>query len=566
MSHPHPIDVLIVGAGPAGLALAADLLRRGLAVRLVDRAAAPSPLSRATSVTPRTLEVLDDLGALPDVLAAGVPITRTEARQGPRLAFRLAFPESDATRFPFLLNASQRDTERALTALVHRLGGAVERGRALVGLRQERDGAVALVDGPGGVEEVRAGWLVGADGGRSTVRRTLGVPFRGRGGAAGETIVLGDVRLDRDLAPDRLHSWFSADGALLALPFPEPGRWRLTAALSPAEEASGRFTDPSPERFAELYRRRTGDGRTALTDLQGFSVYRVNQRVVDHYRRGRVLLVGDAAHVHTPAGGLGMNTGIQDAYALGWRLAAAVRGGPDAEDAEDVVDGYERERRPVAEALLSRTDGLQRLYGLRDPRAQRVRDAALRSLLGLGPVRRAALVRAGQLDVTYRTGRRLPGRRGPAVGDRAPDGPARRPDGTPVRLHEQLRGTGPVVVLLTGSGRGEDPRPAAVARTAADRGAPVVLVARDAAAAAGHPAGRTLLDPGGELHRRYGATAPTAVVVRPDGHIARIGAPDPAAVAAALRPLLPAAGAPRTVAADAARPCSVRTAVTQRVS
>ncbi len=517
-------DVLVVGAGPAGLTLTADLLRRGIAVRLIDRAAAPSPTSRATSLTPRTLEVLYDLGIAGPLLDTGIRITDTEAYQGSEPTFRLSFPDSDRTRFPFLLNNSQAQTELLLTGLVERLGGRVERERSLAGFRQDRDGVVAHVEGPGGTEVIRAGWLVGADGGRSTVRRTLGIPFRGPGDTAAETIVLGDVLVDRDLPADRLYSWFNADGALLAFPFTEPRRWRLTAALSPAEEADGRFLDGSLDGFVALYRRRTGDTRTRITDLTGYSVYRVNQRVVDEYRRGRVLLAGDAAHVHTPAGGLGMNTGIQDAYSLGWRLALAVRGAGD-----EIVDGYERERRPVALALLTSTGGLQRLYSIRDRRVQRARDAVLRTLLGLGPLRRAFFTRAGQLDITYRTGARWAG--GVRVGDRAPDGPARHADG-PTFLHDHLRGTAPVLLLFAGTREGDGLDALAAAATA--DGVPVVRIARDPGAGPD-----VLVDADGLLHRRYGATSATAVVVRPDGHVGLVsGGRDTAAVLSALRSML----------------------------
>ncbi len=520
-SSPTDVDVLVVGAGPTGLTLTADLLRRGLRVRLIDAAGVPATTSRATSVTPRTLEVLDDLGAADELVAAGIPIRTTEAYDGDTPTFRLSFPETDATRHPFLLNVSQQRTEEALTTLTGSLGGRVERGRALTGFRQERDAVVAGIDGPDGTELVRAGWLVGADGGRSTVRRTLGVPFRGPRGGVRETIVLADVLLDRNLSADRIYTWFNADGALLAFPFPEPRRWRVTAALSPREEAVGGFIDGSAESFAALYRRRTGDHRTRLTDMVGFSVYRVNQRVVDHFRRGRVLLAGDAAHVHTPAGGLGMNTGIQDAYALGWRLAAAVHetdsgDGEDGGDGEgggdgaaDIVDGYERERRPVAVALLTGTGGLQRLYSIRDRRAQRLRDAALQGLLGLGPLQQAFFRRAAQLDVGYRAPRDR-WRRGLRAGDRAPDAAVLSwPDRTPARLHDVLRGTDPVRLVFSpprGTVRCGDVR--------------TVVVTRGGPTAAHHD--RVVVDPDGTVHRRYGAVPATAVLVRPDGHVAAI--------------------------------------------
>jgi 2-polyprenyl-6-methoxyphenol hydroxylase-like FAD-dependent oxidoreductase len=503
-------DVLVVGAGPTGLTLAADLLRRGMRVRLVDAAPAPATTSRATSVTPRTLEVLDDLGIADELVAAGIPITATDAYAGDAPAFRLSFPRTDETRFPYLLNVSQQRTEQALTGLVESLGGRIERGRPLLGFRQERTGVVATVGGPDGVEEVGAAWLVGTDGGRSTVRRTLGVPFRGPRGGVQETIVLADVLLDRDLPADRIHTWFNGDGALLAFPFPEPHRWRVTAALSPQEEAIGGFTDESLDRFTALYRRRTGDDRTRLTDMVGFSVYRVNQRVVDHFRRGRVLLAGDAAHVHTPAGGLGMNTGVQDAYALGWRLAAAVQEGDG--DGGDVVDGYERERRPVAEALLTGTGGLQKLYSIRDRRVQRARDSALQGLLGLPALQRTFFRRAAQLDVGYRAPRDR-WRRGVLPGDRAPDAPVLTwPDRTPARLHDLLRGTDPVRLDF-----GPRPGDAGAVRS--------VLVTRDGQdlpprGPAAAPGRTVVLDPDGTVRRRYGSVG--TVLVRPDGHIAAV--------------------------------------------
>ncbi len=524
----HPVnetddtDVLVVGAGPAGLTLAADLLRRGLRVRLIDSAERSATTSRATSLTARTLEVLDDLGVADQLVETGIMITRADAFQGAEPTFSLAFPASDLTRFPFLLNNSQRQTEEVLADLVVRSGGQVERGRTLAGFRQDRQGVVAFVDAPSGSEMIRARWLVGADGSRSTVRRTLAIPFRGTAENLEETIVLADVLVDWELTPDRLYTWFNEDGALLAFPFREPGRWRLTAALSPAEEADGGFTEESLDRFSRLYRRRTGDHTTVLSDLTGFSVYRVNQRVVDHYRRGRVLLAGDAAHIHTPAGGLGMNTGIQDAYNLGWRLALAVRTADDT-----VVDGYEAERRPVAESLLTSTGGLQRLYSVRDPRLQRARDVALRLVLNAGPTRRAFFAGASQLTISYRRGS-LPLRTGLRVGDRSPDGRVTRwPSGQPGWLHEHLRGPAPVLVLFPGSGpAGEDLGFERLVAAAAGRARVVHVLAAEPVVpgqVAGSSESITLLDVDGVLHRRYGARRPTAAIIRPDGHLAALG-------------------------------------------
>lgn len=517
-------DVLVVGSGPAGLTLAADLLRRNVSVRLIDQAVAPSSTSRATSLTPRTLEVLDDLGITQELLDTGIRIQSAEAYQGENRAFRITFPETNQTRFPFLLNNSQRQTEALLAERVSALGGSVERERRLVGLRQDRRGVIALVDGPAGPEEIHAAWLVGADGGRSTVRNTLGIPFVGKTGTVEETIVLGDVLADWHLPADRLYSWFNEDGALLAFPFREPGRWRITAALSPAEEADGRFIEDSIERFTQLYQRRTGDTTSRLTDMQGFSVYRVNQRVVDNYRRGRIVLMGDAAHVHTPAGGLGMNTGIQDAYSLGWRLAIAVQRGDDSG-----IDAYERERRPVALALLSSTGNLQRLWSIRDRRVQRVRDGALQFLLNLGPVRRAFFAGAGQLNITYRAPARFGRRGGPRAGDRVPD--ARVASSSVAEeswLHEHLRGTQPVLLVLAGDRMPHDGvvgRLTALAQDALRRSVTVLYVLPPGVNRAGPAGVTTVVDTHGDLHRRFRAHTARLIALRPDKHIAAVGTP-----------------------------------------
>lgn len=522
-------DVLVVGAGPAGLTLTADLLRRNVSVRLIDQGESPSQTSRATSLTPRTLEALDDLGITQELLDTGIRIRKAEAYQGENRAFELTFPETAQTRFPFLLNNSQRQTEQLLTQRVEELGGAVERQRLLVGLRQDRQGIVAQVDGPAGREQIEARWLIGADGGRSTVRNTLGIPFVGKSGTVEETIVLGDVLIDWSRPADRLYSWFNEDGALLAFPFREPGRWRLTAALSPAEERDGRFTQDSIETFTELYQRRTGDTTSRLTDMQGFSVYRVNQRVVDHYRRGRVMLMGDAAHVHTPAGGLGMNTGIQDAYSLGWRLAIAVQRGDDT-----AIDTYEQERRPVALALLSNTGGLQRLWSIRDRRVQRVRDGVLQVVLNLEPVRRAFFAGAGQLSISYRERARIGKRRGARVGDRVPDAKVADPESSDHSwLHHHLRGTQPVLLVVGGDrarSNSADETLGLLVQDAQRRGLSVIRITRPDSGHAELAGVRTLIDVDGDLHRLFRARTARSIVVRPDKHIAAIGAVQDASI------------------------------------
>lgn len=539
-----PVDVLVVGAGPVGLALAVDLRRRGIRVRIIDAADAPSVTSRATSLTARTVEVLDDLGAARELLATGVRIAETEAYAAGRLTFRLRFPSGlDTTRYPFLLNVSQAETEAALNRALERLGGRVERGVEWVGLAQDRTGVTAQVRTGGArvgsVGEIACQYLVAADGGRSRIRKSLAIDFPGE--VIPETVVLGDVMLDWDRPATRIYSWFSSDGALLAFPFATPGLWRVTAALT-AEElgpyTERAATDPLAA-LTDLYRRRTGDHRTTLSGLTWHSAFVAQQRVAARFRAGRVFLAGDAGHIHTPAGGLGMNTGIQDAYNLGWKLAHAV---DSSAGSDSLLDTYETERRPIAQALLTNTNGLQRLYAIRNPAAQAVRDGALRTLLAVDPVRRAFFVRAGQLDLGYRSSplsRMSPSRgrvgRAARAGDRVPDAALSHLDGTPTTLHDELRGVEPVLVVLHDDAVVSAGTVAPFLAAAAGYEVRLLHITRSAAGGQVKDA-PVLLDASGALHARLGIGRPSggrpvAVVVRPDKYLSAAHRPGKALTA-----------------------------------
>jgi 2-polyprenyl-6-methoxyphenol hydroxylase-like FAD-dependent oxidoreductase len=325
--------VLIAGAGPTGLTLALDLARRGISFRLIEASATPFTGSRGKGIQPRTLEVFDDLGVIEPILATGALYPRLRIHLGP-LSMRAGSLGSSSqatasTPYPNLWMVPQSRTEAILRERLHVLGGRVEFNTAIVALRQHQNGVdVALSNGA----TVRAGFLVGCDGGRSTVRKTLGLSLEG------ETIdekpmLVADVEVD-GLDRRDWHLWPFVKGGVIGLcPLPNTPLFQLTAK---AETMGTNIED--------VVHRATGQ---RISRVAWQSIYQPAVRMVNRYRVGRVFLAGDAAHVHPPAGGQGLNTGVQDAYNLGWKLAHAIRGGP-----EPLLDSYESERLPVAAAVL----------------------------------------------------------------------------------------------------------------------------------------------------------------------------------------------------------------------
>ncbi|MFD7442303.1 FAD-dependent oxidoreductase [Streptomyces sp. NPDC059909] len=397
-------DVLIVGAGPTGLTLAVDLARRGVDALVVEKADGLFPGSRGKGIQPRTMEVLDDLGVVDAVRDAGGPapvgmVWQDGARVGEHVMFEPAEPsEAEPYAGPWLL--PQWRTQEILQARLTELGGSATFGAALTRLAQDAERVTAdLSDGT----TVLARYVVAADGGRSTVRGLLGI------GMTGETIdpkpmLVADVRipaLDRD-------NWHlfppSGDqGFLSVAPLPGHEEFQLVAQF-----ADGDTPDTSPAGVRAVVAARTHLTADQVTDVRWASDFRPRAALADRFREGRVLLAGDAAHIHSPAGGQGLNTSVQDAYNLGWKLGQVLRhGAPPA-----LLDTYEAERRPVAADMLGLSTRVHRGEEQRGRSTQ-------------------------QLDLGYRGGPLAAGAAGAlAAGDRAPDGPL--PDGP--RLFDAFRG------------------------------------------------------------------------------------------------------------------------------
>jgi 2-polyprenyl-6-methoxyphenol hydroxylase-like FAD-dependent oxidoreductase len=335
--------VLIVGAGPAGLTLALDLARRGIAFRLIDAAETPCAGSRGKGIQPRTMEILEDLGVIDAILAAGGLYPKLRIHLGP-LSLRAGSLGStrqptESVPYPNVWMVPQSRTESIMRERLCALGGEVEFGKALVTFRQDECGIEATLSTG---ETVRADFLVGCDGGRSTVRKVLGLNLEGEA-MDEKPMMVADVEVE-GLDRRDWHIWPFARGSPMSLcPLPGTALFQLTAKV----EGIGADIEGAVHRA-------TGH---RIVRVGWSSIYRPAVRMVSRFRVGRVFLAGDAAHVHPPTGGQGLNTGVQDAYNLGWKLAHVLRGGPDS-----LLDTYEAERLPVAAAVLGLS---KRLYQTR---------------------------------------------------------------------------------------------------------------------------------------------------------------------------------------------------------
>lgn len=353
-------EVLVIGAGPTGLALAASLLTNGVTVTLVDRQAEGANTSRAAGVNARTLEVLAPLDVTRRLVKEGVEAPRFTVRDRAKVLMPVDF-SGLTTDYPFTLLVPQYITERVLLERVRELGGDVVRPKVLGSAEEDADGVTAtFADG----DVIRARYLVGADGMHSTVREQAGIGFSG--GSYEHSFVLADARLTGDAPTDEVRLFWAAEGLTVIAPLPN-GDFRVVAPVDDAPE------HPSVAFVQGLVDER-GPGGITVTDVTWGSRFRIHHRVADTYRSGRILLAGDAAHVHSPAGGQGMNLGIQDAVALGDALAAVLGGAPDS-----VLDDYSATRRPIAQQVVALTDRLTRLATL--PRLLRpIRNVLLRAL------------------------------------------------------------------------------------------------------------------------------------------------------------------------------------------
>ena len=342
-------DVLVVGAGPTGLMLANQLIRRGVRVRIIDRHAGPARETRALGVQARTLEIYAKLGIVERALELGKRGTGANLwAQGRKMA-RVPLGEAGrgTTPYPYILILGQDDNELIIGDRLRQLGGAVEWNTELIGFTQKADKVAATLRLPDGTQQtIAAAWVAGCDGARSSVRQQSGITFPGA--PYEHVFFVADTEATGSMVPDELNVYFWRNGFHLLFPMRGQDHWRVVGILPPGLR---RHDDVTFESVIPSLRQEAGAG-LAFKSCTWLSTYRIHHRCAARFRDRRCFLLGDAAHIHSPVGAQGMNTGLQDAYNLAWKLALVVKDQADAA----LLDTYEEERLPVAQRLLNTTD------------------------------------------------------------------------------------------------------------------------------------------------------------------------------------------------------------------
>ena len=523
--------MLVVGAGPVGLTVAHELSRQGIRVRLVDAAIGPATTSRAIATHPRTLETYDQMGVVDRIIARGQMICGfTIFQEGRQLARLDADYSSMPTRFPFTLAIEQTSTEAVLREVLAERGVEAEWGAKVESVDvTDTHVEVALHHSDGSAEQYRVGWLVGCDGGHSTIRKALALPLIGQ---SNQTWMLADAPLEADLPRDSIYWVRTEDVTLMAVPLRDGNRWRLLDTVD---------LDQDPTAVRERFARKLSRGLGATVHVgepTWTSVFTAQQRMVAEMRVGRCLLAGDAAHVHSPASGQGMNAGIQEGVKLAWKLAMVIHGSAR----EELLDTYSEERVPIGRALLGSTKRATSLVELRSPVVDRVLPVMFGVVRNVGPVRRRIqrkiLSGISGLDLTYRDSSLTAGsENGRAAGPRPGQRLAMvtgRYMSSPGWMAVLAELRDPRWLLLIAPGPAASVHDYGALTGVAERNSSwlsvrsICLHARDGIVG-------PLIDPGGVLVEALGLDRGGWVLVRPDGYLASCATSfDPAKVAEAF--------------------------------
>lgn len=470
------LDVLIVGAGPTGLTLALELARRQISFAIIDKKAGPSITSKALALHSRTLEVFENMGIVGQFLESGIELNTINMFAGDKRLAQLSLDELDSS-YPFALSLPQYKTEEILIDCLSKYSIHVEWNKTLTTIDNNSNHVVSTVELDNGTtQSITSNWLVGTDGAHSTVRHQLGLEFIGEKYPA--TWILGDVKAEGECKENEINLYNSEDGLLAFFPYGK-SRFRVVADKTntmDAEKKETTFTEYDPPTIEELQEAvdKRSNLKVKLSDPKWLSAFSIHCRHVSQYRVNRVFLAGDAAHIHSPAGGQGMNTGIQDAYNLGWKLALSKIGLVK----DNFLDSYEEERLAIAKSVLKMTDFITKVNTLKNPLAKHLRDKLAPILSAQEVIQNRIRGQISEQTLNYRrssiVGEDFPNvmqsvaasaqvgsgpnmheyidfKKGPPAGERAPDGYIlENGSGDPVRLFEKLKGNEHSVLILTG--------------------------------------------------------------------------------------------------------------------
>lgn len=516
-------EVLVIGAGPVGMTAAHELVRRGVRVRLIDKAAGPATTSRATANHARNLEVYHQMGLLDQALARGQRAENFSIHRNGRMLVRFGTDYTRLpTRFPFTLQLDQIHTEEILRDRLAEFGVRIEWGVEIGALAQDPQQVRAQLHARGEVEQVEVPWLIGADGAHSFVRKSLGLSMIGD---SMEEWTVADARLDVDLSRDSLHLVHVDGGTVLLVPFPAARKWRLldTSEVHEAagEEDYARAGERLERKLSKALRR-----KVAVATPSWVSTFTIQQRMIPRMQVARCFVAGDAAHVHSPASGQGMNTGMQDAHNLGWKLADVIRGIASAE----LLESYSAERVPVGEALLGSTKRATALIALRNLAAPVVLPVGLGLVNAIKPVKkkieRKILRGMSGLALNYEDSPLSLPARGVAAGIR----PGHRVgcSAEQERAFPGWRGlvgelTDPRWTLLGFAGPGERGDQIREALRLAEKQYRRAVSVRTVSATADNAELGPLVDSAGALAEGLGVREGDYVLVRPDGYLAAKG-------------------------------------------